>query len=421
MELVQSSKHGMSILFSNYYSSLMYSATDFLMKPVFLRGFSGSLHLVLLFVLFVSWVCNKFKVGHSEGLKEKFKKSRDVVLYGKHVNLPVQNVASDVVSVVSGLFFCYVGIFGKIEGEGTLLEEPLLNGDSSASNEAESNKSKVGENVTPYWKAGFFSILTFSWMAPLIATGNKKTLDLEDVPQLVPSDSVFGAFPNFKNKLEAECGTSNRVTTLKLAKALLFSAWKEVLLTGFFVIMTTLASYVGPYLIDTFVQYLNGRRQYKNEGYVLVSVFFGAKLVECLAQRHWFFRVQQVGIRVRSVLIALIYNKGLTLSCQSKQTHTSGEIINFMTVDADRVGQAGIYSGAVNLICPSTEYVYDERFPSNFLKILNTTHGLVEPRRKNCPRLGSGLRFLWTSIRPKPMYGNVFGHFLVKACCLKRV
>jgi ATP-binding cassette subfamily C (CFTR/MRP) protein 2 len=414
----------------------MYSATDFLMKPVFLRGFSGSLHLVLLFVLFVSWVCNKFKVGHSEGLKEKFKKSRglyykqaqicclgislfslvlcllnyfywyrngwsderlvslldlalrtlswgalcvymrtqlfnsgektkypfllrvwwgfylciscyclviDVVLYGKHVNLPVQNVASDVVWVVSGLFFCYVGIFGKIEGEGTLLEEPLLNGDSSASNEAESNKSKVGENVTPYWKAGFFSILTFSWMAPLIATGNKKTLDLEDVPQLVPSDSVFGAFPNFKNKLEAECGTSNQVTTLKLAKALLFSAWKEVLLTGFFVIMTTLASYVGPYLIDTFVQYLNGRRQYKNEGYVLVSVFFGAKLVECLAQRHWFFRVQQVGIRVRSVLIALIYNKGLTLSCQSKQTHTSGEIINFMTVDADRVGEFSWY------------------------------------------------------------------------------
>jgi ATP-binding cassette subfamily C (CFTR/MRP) protein 2 len=414
----------------------MYSATDFLMKPVFLRGFSGSLHLVLLFVLFVSWVCNKFKVGHSEGLKEKFKKSRglyykqaqicclgislfslvlcllnyfywyrngwsderlvslldlalrtlswgalcvymrtqlfnsgektkypfllrvwwgfylciscyclviDVVLYGKHVNLPVQNVASDVVSVVSGLFFCYVGIFGKIEGEGTLLEEPLLNGDSSASNEAESNKSKVGENVTPYWKAGFFSILTFSWMAPLIATGNKKTLDLEDVPQLVPSDSVFGAFPNFKNKLEAECGTSNRVTTLKLAKALLFSAWKEVLLTGFFVIMTTLASYVGPYLIDTFVQYLNGRRQYKNEGYVLVSVFFGAKLVECLAQRHWFFRVQQVGIRVRSVLIALIYNKGLTLSSQSKQTHTSGEIINFMTVDAGRVGEFSWY------------------------------------------------------------------------------
>ncbi|KAM3744028.1 hypothetical protein ACB098_06G020800 [Castanea mollissima] len=256
-------------------------------------------------------------------------------------SLPVQNLVFDIVSVVLGLFFCYVGFFGKNEGEDTLLEEPLLNGDSS--NEAESNKSKGDENVTPYLNAGFFSILTFSWMGPLITIGNKKTLDLEDVPQLGPSDSVFGAFPNFKNKLEAECGTSNGVTTLKLTKALIFLVWKEVLLTAFLAIMNTLSSYVGPYFIDTSVQYLNGRRSYKNEGYVLVSVFFAAKLVECLAQRHWTFRLQQVGIRVRSVLILMIYNKGLTLSCQSKQGHTSGEIINFMTVDADRIGDFSWY------------------------------------------------------------------------------
>jgi hypothetical protein len=35
----------------------------------------------------------------------------------------------------------------------------------------------------------------------------------------------------------------------------------------------------------------------------------------------------------------------------------------------------------------SVECVYDERFPSNFLEPLNTTHGLVEPRRKNCPSI----------------------------------
>uniref|UniRef100_A0A7N2M8J5 ABC-type xenobiotic transporter n=1 Tax=Quercus lobata TaxID=97700 RepID=A0A7N2M8J5_QUELO len=216
----------------------------------------------------------------------------DIVLYREHVRLPVQNLVSDVVSVILGLFFCYVGFSGK-EGEDTLLEEPLLNGDSNTSNEVESNKSKGSENVTPYLNAGFFSILTFSWMGPLIAIGNKKTLDLEDVPQLGPSDSVFGAFPTFKNKLEAECGTSNGVTTLKLAKSLIYSAWKEILLAGLNVLTFSLASYVGPYLIETFVQYLNGRRQYKNEGYVLVLVFFAAKLLECISQRHWFFRVAQ--------------------------------------------------------------------------------------------------------------------------------
>jgi ATP-binding cassette subfamily C (CFTR/MRP) protein 2 len=434
MELVQFSKHGLSVLFSHNYSSLMYSGTDFLMKPVFLRGFSGSLHLVLLFVLFISWVCKKFKGDHSEGPKEKLKNRKglyykqaqicclgvsvfslvlcllyyfywyrngwsdeglvtlldlalktlswgalcvymhtqlfnsgeearypfllrvwwgfylciscyclviDVVLYRKLVNLPVNYFVSDVISVVSGLFFCYVGFFGKNEGNDSLLEEPLLNGDSTACNEAESSKSKGGENVTPYSNAGFFSNLTLSWLGPLIALGKKKTLDLEDVPQLAPGDSVVGAFPTFRNKLEAECGTVNKLTTLKLAKALIIFAWKDILLTALYVMICTLASYVGPYLIDNIVQYLNGRRQYKGEGYVLVSVLFAAKLVECISQRHWFFRLHLVGIRVRSVLVAMIYNKGLTLSCQLKQGHSSGEIINLMAVDAERIGDFG--------------------------------------------------------------------------------
>ncbi|KAJ0045237.1 hypothetical protein Pint_03945 [Pistacia integerrima] len=77
----------------------------------------------------------------------------------------------------------------------------------------------------------------------------------------------------------------------------------------------TMATYVGPYLIGTFVQYLTGRREFKNEGDVL-----------------------QVGTRIRAVLVTMAYNKGLTLSCQAKQERTSGEIVNFMTVDAERVG-----------------------------------------------------------------------------------
>ncbi|KAK3009967.1 hypothetical protein RJ639_012359 [Escallonia herrerae] len=238
-----------------------------------------------------------------------------------------------------GLFFCYVGYTSKVEGEDILLQEPLLNG-----NTRQSKQSNGGEkSLNPYSNASLFSILTFSWMGPLIAVGYKKTLDLEDVPQLASVDSVEGAFPILRDKLESDSDSSSRVTTLGLVKALIFTTWKEILLTAFLALVYTLASYVGPFLIDTFVQYLNGRREFDNEGYLLVLAFFVAKLVECLAQRHWFFRLQQVGIRAWAALVALIYNKGLTLSCQSKQGHTSGEIINFMTVDAERIGDFSWY------------------------------------------------------------------------------
>ncbi|XP_031253354.1 ABC transporter C family member 3-like [Pistacia vera] len=431
MELFDSAKVVLLTFFTHSSSSLMYSGTNFLLKPIFLRGFSASLHLVLLLVLFLSWVWKKLRasVSHStEESKERFKNRGvlwykrtfvcclgvsvfnlvlcllsyfywyrngwsddklvtlfdfvlrtlgwgsicvylhtqffssaeqkfpfllrvwwgsfmsiscyclviDVLLYKNHVSLPIQYLVSDVVSFISGLFFCYVGFVKRSEGEDTLLQEPLLNGNSNVGSRI---KSKGADKVTPYSNAGLFSLLTFSWMGSLIAVGNKKTLDLEDVPQLDKEDSVAGAFPIFRSKLEAEGG----VTTIKLVKAVVWSAWKEILLTGFLALLYTMASYVGPYLIDTFVQYLNGKREFENEGYVLVSVFFVAKLVECLSQRNWFFRLQQLGIRIRAVLIAMVYNKALTLSCQAKQGHTSGEIINFMTVDAERVGDFSWY------------------------------------------------------------------------------
>ena len=437
MEIFGSSKQVMSTFFSHSFNSLQkYPSADFLLSSVFIHGVSGSLHVALLFLLFISWLCHKFKRGNKEFPKQMFRNSKtlyykqtlitclcvsafnlvlclvtffcwnrndwseerlvtlldyairtiswglvsvylytqfansgqskypsllrfwwgfyfsvscyclviDIVLYKKHVSLQVQSLVSDIVSVLAGLFFVYVGVFGKSEGENNLLEEPLLNGESKViENGLESNKPRGDETVTPYSNAGIFSLLTFSWIGPLIAVGNKKTLDLEDVPQLDAGDSVVGILPTLRSRIESECETVNKVTTLKLVKAVFLSVWKEILWTALIVVLYTIANYVGPFLIDTFVQYLSGRREFENEGYMLVSAFFMAKIVECLSQRQWFFKTQQIGIKVRAALVAMIYNKGLTLSCQSKQGHTSGEIINFMTVDAERIGDFSWY------------------------------------------------------------------------------
>ncbi|XP_045819520.1 ABC transporter C family member 3-like isoform X3 [Trifolium pratense] len=260
----------------------------------------------------------------------------DIVLHEKQALLPIPYLVSDGFSVCVGLLICCLCFLVKNEDgiKDRTLQEPLLNGDTK--------EAKGFDTVTPYSNAGFFSILTFSWIFPLIVVGKNKTLDLEDVPQLDRRDNLFGAFPNFKNKLEAYCSGNtndiNKVTTFKLVKSLAFTSWKEILLTAIFAFVNTLASYVGPYLINDFVQYLNGQRKFENEGLVLVSAFFVAKLLECITKRQWFFRLQQVGIRIQALLVTIIYNKTLTLSSQSKQGHTSCKIINFMTVDAERVG-----------------------------------------------------------------------------------
>ncbi|PIN10945.1 Multidrug resistance-associated protein/mitoxantrone resistance protein, ABC superfamily [Handroanthus impetiginosus] len=406
----------------------------FLLNPIFLRFFTSSLHLILLVIVFISWLYKKFRSNEVErqktnvrhisllyykptlfsclglsffnlilcllnlfywyrngwsdekilnlldlGLKTiawlalylflqiHLSSSRetkyplvlrlwwvlflllscyclviDILYYKQNQILSSLFWASDIVSLVMGLGFSYFGFLGKKRGEDTSLQERLLNG--GASNGGESNKpSKGNETVTPYANAGIFSLFTFSWMGPLISLGYKKTLDLEDVPQLDTPDTAGGAFPSLNNKLESYRGGSNKVTTIMLAKGLFYMIWKEIAVSAVYVLVYTVASYVGPYLIDSFVQYLNGHKEFKNEGYVLVSAFFVAKLFECLAERHWFFKVEQAGYRARAALVEKVYTKGLTLSCQSKQGHTSGEIINLISVDAERIGEFGWY------------------------------------------------------------------------------
>ncbi|XP_043720741.1 ABC transporter C family member 3-like [Telopea speciosissima] len=178
-------------------------------------------------------------------------------------------------------------------------------------------------------------------MDPLLALGYKKTLDLDDVPQLASCDSANVVFARFRDNLESDYngnGNGSQVSTLKLVKALIFSTWEEILWTAIFSIACMLASYVGPYLIDSFVQYLNSPYQLKYKGYVLVFIFFLSKLIRCILERFLFFHLRKMGIKVRAALFSIIYKKGLRISSQSKQGHTSGEHINMMSVDVGRIG-----------------------------------------------------------------------------------
>ncbi|XP_009124680.2 ABC transporter C family member 6 [Brassica rapa] len=253
----------------------------------------------------------------------------DFVLYKKQELVSVHIVVSDLVGVCAGLLLCCSCLWKQGEGErNNLLEEPLLI----------ENEVCDDEVTTPFSKAGFLSLVSFSWMSPLVTLGNEKIIDSKDVPQVDSSDRAENLFRVFRSKLEWDDG-ERRITTFKLVKALFLSVWRDILLSFIFAFVSTMSCYVAPYLMDSFVQYLNGQRQYKHQGYVLVTVFFVAKLVECQTRRHWYFRGGKAGLGMKAVLVSMIYEKGLTLPCHSKQGQgqTSGEIINLMAVDADRL------------------------------------------------------------------------------------
>ncbi|KAI7734861.1 hypothetical protein M8C21_008799, partial [Ambrosia artemisiifolia] len=246
--------------------------------------------------------------------------------------LKVDSVLGNLAAIPALGFLCFLGVRGVtgiyvIRGSG--LQEPLLVEEEDAG----------CLKVTPYSDAGLFSLATLSWLNSILSTGAKRPLELRDIPLLAPEDrSKF----NYKilNSNWERLKSENKPS---LGWALARSFWKEAAKNAVFAGSYTLVSYVGPYMITDFVDYLGGIEHYPHEGYILAGVFFVAKLIETLTTRQWYLGVDILGMHVRSALTAMVYRKGLRLSSSARQSHTSGEIVNYMAVDVQRIGDYAWY------------------------------------------------------------------------------
>nr|XP_034602364.1 putative ABC transporter C family member 15 isoform X2 [Setaria viridis] len=145
------------------------------------------------------------------------------------------------------------------------------------------------ERTCLYGRAGILQFITFSWMNPIIAIGYRKTLDQNDVPDLDGKDSAEFLSDSFKK-------------------------------------------------IINDVEHRHGDRQYGHKrGYLLALALLSAKVIQAIADSQWRFGAQQLGMRLQAALISHVYQKGLQLSFSSRQKHTSGEIINYMDADIQRI------------------------------------------------------------------------------------
>ncbi|KAH7286024.1 hypothetical protein KP509_33G055800 [Ceratopteris richardii] len=95
----------------------------------------------------------------------------------------------------------------------------------------------------------------------------------------------------------------------------------------------------GPLVLLYFINYTSGQQVFPGEGYVLVIALFLAKTVESLAQRHWYLGCRRLGMQMRSAITAAVFEKELSLSSIGRRNHSVGEIVNYIAVDAYRLGE----------------------------------------------------------------------------------
>ncbi|XP_026431053.1 ABC transporter C family member 9-like [Papaver somniferum] len=217
-------------------------------------------------------------------------------------------------------------------------------------NKLENHSDGKKEKESPYQRATLLQLITFSWLSPLFKVGYKKPLEQEDVPGIHIKDSAEFLSHSFNNILKQVKETKN-TRSPSIYMAIFLFIRKKAAINAFFAVINAGASYVGPYLINDFVAFLTQKKHYSlKTGYIIVLAFISAKTVEVIADRQWVFGARQLGMNLKGVLITHIYKKGLHLSNQSRQSHTSGEIINLMSVDIQRITEFIWYMNIIGML-----------------------------------------------------------------------
>uniref|UniRef100_A0A0D6QY91 Uncharacterized protein n=1 Tax=Araucaria cunninghamii TaxID=56994 RepID=A0A0D6QY91_ARACU len=197
------------------------------------------------------------------------------------------------------------------------------------SNQISTPKEQDAGSVTYYAGAGFISRLTFMWMNPLLATGQKNGVQVQAIPMLMTEDRTESVSALLQSKLQSVGGS--------LALALLRSFWQQFSLGAILALLKLSVMYVGPLLINSFIHVTKNERALWYDGLSLAFILFLAKFSEVIIDHQYNFLCYKLSLFVKSSLITRIYQKGLCLSNSARQSHGMGKIVNYMSVDVDEV------------------------------------------------------------------------------------
>ncbi len=208
----------------------------------------------------------------------------------------------------------------------------------------------------PVEYATIFSRLTFSWMTPMMKFGYKQFLTEEDLWGLSPDSTTRATGDRFDSAWQYELAHRKK-PSLWIA---MFKAYGGPYLGAtVYKLINDLSAFAQPqllrYLINFVDSYSKGQvpQPAIKGAAIAIAMFFVATLqttvivgaVSSLCHvfmltkyKHQYFQLAFVtGMHIKSGLTSAIYKKSLKLSNEGRSSKTTGDIVNYMAVDAQRL------------------------------------------------------------------------------------
>ncbi|KAI5868128.1 ABC transporter type 1, transmembrane domain-containing protein [Durotheca rogersii] len=187
--------------------------------------------------------------------------------------------------------------------------------------------------------ATIFSRLTFSWMTPMMAYGYKQYLTENDLWSLSPNDKTSAAGDRFEEAWNYQL-KHKKQPSLWLA---LFHAYGgPYVIAGFFKAVNDIAAFTQPQLLRYLISFVDSYEKGINpqppvKGAAIALAMFAVAMLQTTMIHQYFQFAFTTGMHIKSGLASAIYKKSLKLSNEGRSTKTTGDIVNYMAVDAQRL------------------------------------------------------------------------------------
>lgn len=208
--------------------------------------------------------------------------------------------------------------------------------------------------------ASLWSKLTFHWVHKFMVSGYKGNIQRNEDLMLLPDRMNTVKIERiFANKFKKVDCTSNRrsnssinqdddVSFQEPAKKLkqnqrtllrsLHQAFgTEYYLLGILKLIADGLGFAGPILLNLLVTYMENKSEREYDGYIYAACLFASTLLSALCSTQFNYNIQIVGFKFRAAIITTVYNKTVAVNTVSLSKFSSGEIVNFMSSDTDRI------------------------------------------------------------------------------------
>uniref|UniRef100_A0A8C5H4M2 Multidrug resistance-associated protein 1 n=1 Tax=Gouania willdenowi TaxID=441366 RepID=A0A8C5H4M2_GOUWI len=210
--------------------------------------------------------------------------------------------------------------------------------------------------------ASFLSRITFWWITSMMITGYKRPLEEKDLWSLNPDDCSNRVVPQLVHRWNSECQKAKRFvvnSTYKerqavaeseillvknskktidpsLLKALCLTFGPYFLISCFYKLIQDILMFAGPEILRLLIRFVNDSSAPTWQGYFYTVLLFMCTCAQSLILQKYFHVCFVSGMRLRTAIIGAVYRKALVINSAARRTSTVGEIVNLMSVDAQR-------------------------------------------------------------------------------------